>query len=183
MSNPISNVTSISKSAGAKSSPQDTESAPELEVDPSFSADANAPAPSLEVDPEDAAPLDAQAGDSGSSADASASNSGSTSAPAPAPTAQKQSGGKGLAIFLGLLLAGSVAFNVKQSRDLAVLNSTNEQFELALTAAVDRIDVETIRAESAEATLGGIDGAVQTVNERVEGLLEALTALSEATAK
>ena len=88
-----------------------------------------------------------------------------------------------LALVLGLLLAGSVAFNLKQSRDIATLADTNEQFGMALTAAVDRIDVETIRAESAEATLGGIGGAVETVNERVASLLEALTALSEAAAQ
>jgi hypothetical protein len=88
-----------------------------------------------------------------------------------------------LALVLGLLLASSVAFNLKQSRTITTLADTNEQFEMALTAAVDRIDVETVRAESAETTLGGIGGAVDTVNERVVSLMEALTALSEATAK
>jgi hypothetical protein len=54
---------------------------------------------------------------------------------------------------------------------------------MALTAAVDRIDVETVRADRAEATLGGIDTAVDTVNARVTSLIEALTALKEATAQ
>ena len=169
MSNPISNITKIpsaSKNAGQSAS---ADNAPELEIDGPI--DPSSPPPLLELDPEDAEPA-------ASTQTASSSNA----SPSAAATPQKKRGGMSLvAIVLGLLLAGSVALNLKQSHDLATQADTNTQFEMALTAAVDRIDVETVRADDAEATLGGIDGAVDTVNDRVASLLEALTALSEAT--
>lgn len=171
MSNPISNVTSI---PSAKKATANAEQAPELEIDGPI--DASSPPPLLEVDSEDDAnPV--------SGSPSSTQTKGAPAADTQAAPQKSRSGMGLLALVLGLLLAGSIAFNLKQSRDLATLADTNNQFEMALTAAVDRIDVETGRADSAEATLGGIDGAVDTVNERVAALLEALTALSEATQK
>ena len=172
MSNPISKITSI---PSATSAAKTAEQAPELEIDGPI--DPSSAAPKLEVDPKDAAAKT-------SGKPASVSGGASVGKTEKAPTPKKGRSGMGLlALLLGLLLAGSVAFNLKQSREIATLADTTEQFEMALTAAVDRIDVETVRAANAEARLGGIGGAVDTVNERVASLLEALAVLSEATAK
>ncbi len=172
MPNPISNVTSIPSASKAA---ENAEQAPELEIDGPI--DPSSPPPLLEVDSnEDSATASLAPSPTPSSEGGSAANT--------AATPKKGRSGMGLlALVLGLLLVGSVAFNLKQSRDIATLADTNEQFEMALTAAVDRIDLETVRAESAESALGGIGGAVDTVNQRVAALLEALTALGEAAAK
>lgn len=78
---------------------------------------------------------------------------------------------------------GSVAVNLKQSRDVAALATQSAEFEQALGAAIERLDVETSRANGAEAALGRVDTAVDLVNERVMGLQEALDGLREATVR
>jgi hypothetical protein len=88
-----------------------------------------------------------------------------------------------IVLILGVLLVGSVAINLKQSRDVASLESANSEFEQALTAAVERIDVETARANGAEAALARVDSAVDVVNERILGLQDALDGLREATVR
>lgn len=91
-------------------------------------------------------------------------------------------GGSGLLILvLAGLLLGSVAINLKQSRDVAHLEARSSEYEQALAAAVERIDSETARADGAEAALDRVDSAVDLVNERVLGLQEALDGLREAT--
>lgn len=88
-----------------------------------------------------------------------------------------------VALLLGLLLAGSVAMNLKQANTMTGLNAKSQEFELALTAAVERIDQEAARADVAESTLDGIGGAVETVNDRVASLTAALDELRAATAR
>ena len=106
--------------------------------------------------------------------------------PAEIETADKDDkpsrGGSGLLILVltGLLL-GSVAINLKQSRDVANLEARSSEYEQALAAAVERIDSETARADRAEAALDRVDSAVDLVNERVLGLQDALDGLREAT--
>lgn len=87
-----------------------------------------------------------------------------------------------LIVLAGLLL-GSVAINLKQSRDVATLEARSSEYEQALAAAVERIDSETARADGAEAALDRVDSAVDLVNERVLGLQEALDGLREATVR
>jgi len=88
-----------------------------------------------------------------------------------------------VALILAALLVGSVAINLKQSRDVAALEEKSAEFEQALDAAVARIDVETSRADGAESALERVDSAVDLVNERVLGLQEALDGLREATVR
>jgi hypothetical protein len=88
-----------------------------------------------------------------------------------------------VALILAALLVGSVAINLKQSRDVAALEEKSAEFEQALDAAVERIDVETSRADGAESALERVDSAVDLVNERVLGLQEALDGLREATVR
>ncbi len=95
-------------------------------------------------------------------------------------TEKKGRSGFVLLVLAGLLL-GSIAINLKQSRDVANLEARSSEYEQALAAAVERIDSETARADGAEAALDRVDGAVDLVNERVLGLQEALDGLREAT--
>ncbi|MGB0621650.1 MAG: hypothetical protein ACPGVZ_19480 [Myxococcota bacterium] len=132
------------------------EDRPELEVDDLDTAAAT----ELEVDePEMADGPDSTVGDS---------------------TEKKGRSGFVLLVLAGLLL-GSIAINLKQSRDVANLAARSSEYEQALAAAVERIDSETARANGAEAALDRVDGAVDLVNERVLGLQEALDGLREAT--
>lgn len=80
-----------------------------------------------------------------------------------------------------MILVGSIAINLKQSRDVASLEGQNAEIEQALSAAVERIDIETARANGAEAALERVDSAVDVVSERVRGLQDALEGLREAT--
>ena len=98
----------------------------------------------------------------------------------PDSTEKKGRSGLVLLVLAGLLL-GSIAINLKQSRDVANLEARSSEYEQALAAAVERIDSETARADGAEAALDRVDGAVDLVNERVLGLQEALDGLREAT--
>ena len=97
-------------------------------------------------------------------------------------TESKGRSGLVLLVLAGLLL-GSIAINLKQSRDVANLESRSSEYEQALAAAVERIDSETARADGAEAALDRVDSAVDLVNERVLGLQEALDGLREATVR
>ena len=107
--------------------------------------------------------------------------------PEPERAAAEPSGSRGrngliLLILTGLLL-GSVAINLKQSRDVAGLEARSSEYQQALAAAVERIDSEVARADSAEAALDRVDSAVGVVNERVLGLQQALDGLREATVR
>ncbi len=86
-----------------------------------------------------------------------------------------------IALILAVILVGSIAINLKQSRDVASLEGQNAEIEQALSAAVERIDIETARANGAEAALERVDSAVDVVSERVRGLQDALEGLREAT--
>ena len=84
-------------------------------------------------------------------------------------------------VVLAVLLLGSLALNLKQTRAVGALERKSEEFQTALTTAVERIDQETARADAAESRLRGITGAVDTVNDRIASLQEALDALRAAT--
>jgi len=156
MSNPISTLPNAS---------EPDEDRPELEVDDLDTASET----ELEVD----APEDAP--------DTEASEAG-TETETPGKDEKPSRGGSGLLILvLAGLLLGSVAINLKQSRDVANLEARSSEYEQALAAAVERIDSETARADGAEAALDRVDSAVDLVNERVLGLQEALDGLREAT--
>ncbi len=88
-----------------------------------------------------------------------------------------------LVLILAGLLLGSIAINLKQSRDVLSLETRSSEYQQALAAAVERIDSETARADGAEAALNRVDSAVDLVNERVVGLQEALDGLREATVR
>lgn len=176
MSNPISSLPNRNDAAIDAASDADTtetsdtsdavraeleavrgESSPELEVDPIGDE-----TPTLETD------------ENGSVAD---------DTPAAAPE-KKSRGGSGLLLLvLAGLLLGSVAINLKQSRDNSTLEARSQEYQQALAAAVERIDDETARADSAESALDRVDSAVDVVNERVVGLQEALDALRTATVR
>ena len=154
MSNPISTLPNSEQADGPRPADQGTDT--EVEDVRIESA--------LEVDAQDENTATA-------SADAS---TGSEESKSPART------GLVILILAGLLL-GSIAINLKQSRDVAGLESRSTEYQQALAAAVERIDSETSRADGAEAALGRVDSAVDLVNERVVGLQEALNGLREAT--
>lgn len=126
----------------------------------------------IEVDAEDDATLEASETDPAAASETQA--------------AEPQAGNTGrslLALVLGALLLVSVAFNLKQSRDIANLDARSQEYEQALGAAVERIDSESARADGAESALDRVDAAVDVVNERVLGLQEALDGLREATVR
>jgi hypothetical protein len=102
---------------------------------------------------------------------------------APAEPRRARSGVGLLALVLGALLLISVAINLKQSRDVANLETRSQEYQQALAAAVERIDSEAARADGAEQALDRVDLAVDVVNERVLGLQEALDQLREATVR
>lgn len=160
MSNPISKLPNADREPEENDASVEDASLegdrPELEVDP---LDPALP-PMLEVDGENEASEDQES---------DASESGGWS-------------GLIVLVLAGLLL-GSVAINLKQSRDIAGLESRSSEYEQALAAAVERIDGEASRADSAEAALDRVDSAVDVVNERVVGLQEALDGLREATVR
>ena len=126
----------------------------------------------IEVDAEEEAPLDA------SEADVAAASETEAAEPQASSTGRSL-----LALVLGALLLVSVAFNLKQSRDIANLDARSQEYEQALGAAVERIDSESARADGAESALDRVDAAVDVVNERVLGLQEALDGLREATVR
>ena len=159
MSNPISTISNL---------PNEPDE-PELEVDEAFSA--GAPPPALEVDPID---------DRDAHPDAESTPPLETNE----DHADKSREGRGLlALILGVLLAGSIAYNLKQSGDVGALEAESQEFALALTAAVERIDQETARADRLEDKLQGITDAVDTVNGRIGSLQVALDELRKATAQ
>ncbi len=151
MSNPISTLPNADLET--ESTDLAEEERPELEVDETLGDEP----PALEIDEEP-------------TPDAAAAE----------PTESRGRNGLILLVLAGLLL-GSVAINLKQSRDVAGLEARSSEYQQALAAAVERIDGEAARADSAEAALDRVDNAVDVVNERVLGLQEALDGLREAT--
>ena len=147
----------------------------DLEVDELVDSDGNKPM--IEVDPID------ETGEmlSEASADHEASPYSDETEEASEGTSKGRLGL--IAVVLAALLIGSFAINMKQSRAVQALETKNQEFQQALTAAIDRIDVEAARATSAEAALDRVDIAVDVVNERVLGLQEALDGLREATVR
>lgn len=109
-----------------------------------------------------------------------------TDAPS-APTAPKarrddKSSSK-LTPLLGVLLLISVGLNFWQSQTQANLETQAGETTVALDRAIERIDLETLRANRAETKISAIDGGVDTVNERILELQAALADLSELTAR
>ena len=103
-------------------------------------------------------------------------------APRPAEGEKADKSGRGLiTLALAVLLLGSVAINLKQSRDLSILEIRGQEYQQALAAAVERIDAEVARADGAEAALGRVDEAVSVVNQQMVGLSQALDHLRDAT--
>jgi hypothetical protein len=156
---------------------------PELEVDDLLDGDSSASL--LEIDAVDAelesGATDAEAIEQSvsSSNDEGSTNSGFSPV--------QRDGSKSRSGLIALVLAGlllfSIAINLKQSRDVASLESRSAETEQALNAAVERIDFETARANGAEVALDRVDAAVDVVNEKVLGLKNALDGLREATVR
>jgi len=101
--------------------------------------------------------------------------------PRNAPREQKAS--RKLWIVLLVLLLISVAINVMQAQQRQRAAVQAGEIELALDRAMERIDAETFRANSAEGTISAIDQNVDNVQERIADLQSALSKLSEATAR
>ena len=101
--------------------------------------------------------------------------------PRDSPSEQKPS--RRLAIVLLALLLISVAFNVLQAQQQRRSAVQTGETELALDRAMERIDEETFRANSAEGTISEIDRNVDNVQERISDLQSALSKLSEATTR
>jgi cytoskeletal protein RodZ len=155
MSNPISTVEDASQDIV-----EDVATEPENEIEVDQNLDANALPPILEVDPIE---------------DSSAESS-------PLRENRRTNRIGLLALVLAVLLFGSIAINLQQARVTAALNAENQSIEFALNEAVNALDRETARADSAESTLTEIGAAVDTVNDRIESLRQALGELREATA-
>jgi hypothetical protein len=187
MPNPISTLhaaKSTSEEASGEAASQDsmadteageTKDEFDLEVDELLDADGDKPM--IEVDPLDE-PAESR---SEASADHEASPFSDETEEASDGTSKGRLGL--IAVVLAALLIGSFAINMKQSRDVQALETKNQEFEQALTSAIERIDAEAARATSAEAALDRVDTAVDVVNERVLGLQEALDGLREATVR
>lgn len=147
--------------------------------------------PALEVEdlldenpPASLTDFETTASDTSDASDASDA-SASESSPAAESTAEETGSNRGgllLLVVAGLLLV-SIAINLKQSGDVGRLEAERAELQQALDGAVERIDVETARANGAEAALDRVDRAVDVVNERVLGLQEALDGLREATVR
>ena len=100
-----------------------------------------------------------------------------------AQTAENE-GGMGLStLILGALLLASLAFNFIQSQGRASLEAQSNEYATALDRTIVRLDEETFRANDAQATIDAIDANVDNVNTRIGELQEALTKLSEITAR
>jgi len=92
--------------------------------------------------------------------------------------------GKGsgrLALVLTVLLLASVAINLLQWRAQTRVVALADDYEVALTMAVEKLDEQTVRALSAEGTLSNVDTAMDSVRDRIAGLQEALAELATAT--
>ena len=161
MSNPISKLSSTSRPSDATD--VDSAAANPLHASKEVRAIAQVEDDELEADTEDAASQDAD--ESEASADESKGRMGL------------------IALVLAVLLLGSIAINLKQSGDVASLELKSAESEQALGAAIERIDLESSRANGAEAALNRVDVAVDIVNERALGLQEALDQLREATVR
>ncbi len=171
-STPISRLPNLKDVSDDSLSPDEARTdEPVLEVDELTDADGEPPA--LEVDADDLSRSEARS-------EASSEDSDDTAGEQTEEEDSKRGAGF-IALVLAALLVGSVAINLKQSRDVSVLETRSQEYEQALAAAVERIDSETTRAQSAEAALDRVDSAVDVVNERVLGLQQALDGLREAT--
>ena len=104
-----------------------------------------------------------------------------SSSDAPVATSSEKKGSSKLTTLLGVLLFLSVGLNFWQSQNQANLEARGEETIVALERAVERIDVETLRANRAETTLSAIDRGVDKVNERILELQAALSELSQLT--
>jgi hypothetical protein len=90
-------------------------------------------------------------------------------------------GSRGLTVLLLILLLASLAFNGLQWRAQSRLSALSNEFEIALTQAVEKLDEQTLRALAAEGTLSNVDGAMNQVRVRIAGLQDALDELAAAT--
>ncbi|MBJ20661.1 MAG: hypothetical protein CL933_14735 [Deltaproteobacteria bacterium] len=160
---------------------------PGLEVDEIIDGDTSVPLlefdaiePDFEPSQDPSADLSTDATMDGHEAFGATDEVGTQDSVTPSADASRRRSGP-VALLLAALLLGSVVINLKQSRDVATLEMQSAEFERALSDAIERVEIETARADGAEAALERVDGAVDVVNSRVLGLQEALDGLREAT--
>lgn len=104
--------------------------------------------------------------------------------PEPRVQTPTNEGGMGVStLILGALLLASLAFNFIQSQGRASLEAQSNEYATALDRTIVRLDEETFRANDAQAKVDAIDANVDNVNARIGELQEALTKLSEITAR
>ncbi|HEB88727.1 MAG TPA: hypothetical protein ENI85_04080 [Deltaproteobacteria bacterium] len=150
----------------------DLSKGPELEVDDDFESRADAPV--LETDPVETAGADRAEAPTSPPADGPDAGTAGH-----ADTRRKRA--PILAIVLGVLLLVSLGVNLLQARTTARLEARNREFESALNEAVAVVDQETLRANLAESTLTEIEGAAETVRDRIDALQQALDELQRVT--
>lgn len=115
-------------------------------------------------------------------ADASDSTGAANRTEADAGETGKPSSRK-LPVLLFVLLLVSLGANFWQAQQRTSLDAQTAELDLALDRAMERIDSETVRANSAEASLDEIDRSVDNVQERIAELQAALSKLADATAR
>ena len=118
--------------------------------------------------------------------DESESERPGSASPAAPPLAISTRSGKSsrrLTLILLVLLLGSVAFNVWQWQERSALNARSDEFEIALTQAVEKLDQQTVRALDAEGTLSSVDDAMGNVRVRILELQQALDELAGAATR
>jgi hypothetical protein len=91
---------------------------------------------------------------------------------------RSRSGSRRLTLALLVLLVGSIAVNAWQWRQRSALETRSNEFEIALTQAVEKLDEQTVRARDAEGVLSDVDDAMGNVRARIRELQQALDELS-----
>jgi hypothetical protein len=102
-----------------------------------------------------------------------------TETPQEAPSRSSAGSGR-LALVLTVLLLASLAVNFLQWRAQSRVTALADDYEIALTQAVEKLDEQTVRALSAEGTLSNVDTAMEAVRDRIAGLQNALDELAAA---
>lgn len=101
----------------------------------------------------------------------------------PRPETAESGGTSKLTLLLGALLLVSLALHFVQAQARASLEAQSAEYSTALDRTIVRLDEETLRADGAQAKIEAIDSSVGNVNARIDELREALTELSEITAR
>ena len=133
----------------------------------------------LEVDDSD---LDADL-DTAEELDLEAEATAARSSDADRPQESAPGSGRGsgrLTLALTILLMLSIAVNLLQWRAQDRTEALADDYEVALTQAVEKLDEQTVRALTAEDTLSDVDSAMGKVRNRIAGLQEALEELATA---